>query len=71
MFKKEYDWRQVSENIDFHFLSIKSHTLVAAMRDRASVNNLAMRTLALIYLNVLDIGCFSHTIDHVGCPTIN
>ena len=44
-------------------LSIESHTLVAAMRDRASVNNVAMRTLALIYP---DIGCFSHTIDHVG-----
>ena len=40
--------------------------LIAAMRDRASVNNVAMRTLTVIYPRVLDIGCFSHTVDRVG-----
>ena len=35
------------------------------MRDRAAVNGVAMRTLKVVYPKVLDIGCFSHTIDRV------
>ena len=33
------------------------------MRDRASVNNVALST---IKVSLLDVGCFSHTFDHVG-----
>ena len=47
-------------------LSIPGGKLVAAMRDRASTNGVAMRTLKIVYPNLLDIGCYSHTIDHVG-----
>ena len=47
-------------------LGIKPDLLVAAMRDRASVNSVAMRILSIVFPNVLDIGCFSHTLDHVG-----
>lgn len=47
-------------------LSVPSHLVVGAMRDRASVNSLAMRTISVIYNNMLDIGCISHTLDHVG-----
>ena len=47
-------------------LQIQHHLLVASMRDRASVNNVAMQTVCVLYPKVLDIGCFSHTIDHVG-----
>ena len=36
------------------------------MRDRAAINNVAMRTLAVVYSKLLDVGCFSHTIDRVG-----
>lgn len=36
------------------------------MHDRASVNSVAMRTIKVMYPQVLDIGCFSHTIHHVG-----
>ena len=36
------------------------------MRDGAAVNNVAMRTLAVVYPKLLDVGCFSHTIDRVG-----
>ena len=36
------------------------------MRDRASVNSVAMRTIGVIYNNMMDIGCFSHTLDNVG-----
>ena len=46
--------------------SIASKQLLAAMRDRASVNNAAMRTVAMFYPEMIDIGCFSHTINHVG-----
>ena len=45
---------------------VASSNLVATMRDRASVNSVAVRTLKMLYPNVLDISCYSHTIDHVG-----
>lgn len=44
-------------------LGITSNQLVAAMRDRASVNNVAIQTSLPIYSRC---GVFSHTIDHVG-----
>ena len=47
-------------------LSIASNLVIAAMRDRASVNNVAMRTISVLYNDIMDIGCFSHTLDHVG-----
>ena len=40
--------------------------LLAAMRDRASVNGAAMRMVKVVYLNAFGIGCFLHTIDRVG-----
>ena len=46
--------------------SIPPHLLLAAMRDGASVNNVAMRTVSIVYPQVLDIGCASHTLDLVG-----
>lgn len=42
--------------------SIGSNQLLAGMRDRAYVNNVAMRTIKIL----LDVGCFFYTIDHVG-----
>ena len=36
------------------------------MRDRSTVNNVAVRTLKIVYPQLIDIGCLSHTIDHVG-----
>ena len=47
-------------------LGITSNQLVAAMRDRTSANNVAIQTLKIVYPYILDVGCFSHTIDHVG-----
>ena len=47
-------------------LGISSEQLVGSMHDRASVNNVAMTTLKVVYPFLLDIGCFSHTLDHVG-----
>ena len=45
---------------------IASGLLVATMRDRASVNNLALSILRVMYPQALDVGCFSHTIDNAG-----
>ena len=36
------------------------------MRDRASTNEVAIRNIKVLYPNLLDIGCFSHTIDNAG-----
>ena len=47
-------------------LSISPDKVVGAMRDRASVNNVAMRTISVIFNRLMDMPCFSHTIDHVG-----
>ena len=35
--------------------------LLAAMKDRASVNEAAVQTLKIVYPNLLSVGCFSHT----------
>ena len=40
--------------------------LLACMRDRSSSNNVALRTVKILYPQLHDIGCYSHTIDHVG-----
>ena len=45
---------------------ISTQLLLAAMKDRAAVNETAVRTLKVVYPNLLSIGCFSHTIDRVG-----
>ncbi len=47
-------------------VQIQHHLLVASMRDRAAVNNVAMQTVRVLYSKVFDIGCFSHILDHVG-----
>ena len=47
-------------------LGIGPDNLLAAMRDRAAVNGAAMRTVKVLYPSVLDVGCFSHTIDNAG-----
>ena len=45
---------------------VVSSNLLAVMHDRAFVNSVTIPTLKVLYPNILDIGCFSHTIDHVG-----
>lgn len=45
---------------------IESNRLVASMRDRASVNSVAITMLKVLYPSLLDVGCFSHTLDRVG-----
>ena len=45
---------------------MSSNLIVSAMHDRTSVNDVAMRTIKVVYNDLLDVGCFSHTLNHVG-----
>ena len=36
------------------------------MKDGASVNNVAMQVVKIVYPDALDIRCFSHTLDLIG-----
>lgn len=57
--------REVLSALSTEF-GIGANQLLAAMHDRASVNGAAMRIISIMYPSVLDIGCFSHTLDLVG-----
>ena len=56
-------------------LGIGGRQLLAAIHDRASVKGIAVRTLSIMYQDIIDIGCFSHTLDLVGTkfnfPTVD
>ena len=43
-----------------------SNKLVAAMHDCAACNGVALRTIKIVYSMIVDVGCFSHTMDLVG-----
>ena len=47
-------------------LQINSNHVVATMRHGTSVNGAAMKIFEIIYPHLIDITCFSHTIDRVG-----
>lgn len=36
------------------------------MRDRASVNGVALRTLGVVYPHIVDVGCFAHALNLAG-----
>ena len=40
--------------------------LLACMHHRAAANGVAMRIVKVIFLLVVDIGCYSYTLDLVG-----
>ena len=45
---------------------ICSSNLIAVVRDSASVNGAAMRTISVVYPETVDITCFSHMLNRVG-----
>lgn len=47
-------------------LGIPSHFVVPAMHDRASANDVAMRRVRVVYNQIMDVGCLSHTVGLVG-----
>ena len=46
-------------------LGVESGRLLAVMQDGASVNMAALRTVAIVYLSLVDVCCISHTLDLV------
>ena len=46
--------------------SIECNRLLACIRDGAATNGVAVRTLHILYPNLFDVKCFSHTLDRVG-----
>ena len=57
--------REVISTLSIDY-QVSPTTLLACMRNRAATNNVALRTLKVLYPNIVDIGCFSHPMDHVG-----
>ena len=45
---------------------VASDRLLAAMKDRASVNGVAMRTINIVYPQCIDVPCLAHTLNIVG-----
>ena len=45
---------------------ISSSHILGCMHDRAACNGIAMRTLNIVFPALIDVGCFSHTLDLVG-----
>ena len=47
-------------------LSIHPNMNIVAMQDGALVNDVAMRTVSMVYNRLMDVPCFSHPLDQVG-----
>ena len=45
---------------------VTGNRLLANMSDRVSANGVAMCTIKVLFPNILDVGCYSHTLDHVS-----
>lgn len=47
-------------------LGVSLASVIASMHDRVSVNTVAMRSIAVLFSTMFDVGCYSHTLDLVG-----
>lgn len=45
---------------------VSSDIVIGTRRDRASENEAEVRTVGVMYPKILNVGCFSHTLDYVG-----
>lgn len=43
--------------------SIDSSKVIACMRDGAAANGVAVRTLSILYPTLMEIKCYSHTLE--------
>lgn len=57
--------RVLNESLSVEY-GIRANSLLAAMRNGASVNQAALNRIAFIFPKVLNVVCFSHTLDNVG-----
>ena len=53
-------------NVILAAYGISSNNFVAAVHDRAACNGVALQIIQVVYALIVDIGCFSHTLDLVG-----
>ena len=60
------DWGGTCSSVLCREYKLSTEQLLAAMRDRASVNGVAIRHIKIMFPNLLDIGCYSHTLDNAG-----
>ena len=49
-----------------HPIALIQIRLLACMRDEAATNGIAVRTLNVLYPKMMNVKCFSHTLDRVG-----
>ena len=47
-------------------LGVMANCLLTSIHYRAAVNTAVMRTISILYPSVMNIGCFSHTVDNIG-----
>ena len=64
------EWARIMTEVLYRKLGVLQNQLLAAMKDRASVNTCALRTVSLLYPNMIDVGCISHFLDRVGVECI-
>lgn len=58
--------REIVNTLSVEYV-ISTKRVLASIRDTASSNEVAIRrTIKVDYPDTLDVGCFSHSIDHVG-----
>ena len=57
--------RELVSVLQVHY-DVGTESLLAAMHDRASVNQAAMAIVRVMYPLLMDIGCFSHTVNNAG-----
>ena len=57
--------REIINSLSVQY-NISSKIVVAMMHDRAACNGVALRTLKVVFPTIVDVGCFSHTLDLVG-----
>ena len=57
--------RQIINTLSVEY-AIQSQQVMGMIHDCASTNNVAMRTLKVLYPCMLGVGCFSHTLNRVG-----
>ena len=50
--------------------NFRRNIVFAGMRDGAAVNGAVITQLLFFYTNIMDVICFSHTINNVGCHFI-
>ena len=61
-------------NILLRLLQIEENNVLVFVKDRCPSNVKAARQLDVFFQNAEDVGCFAHTLDHIGekfnCPTL-